>query len=241
MKYTQLNKNWKAASEQSEPLISVTEDTFELTFELEPGAFAHIDKGDKGILKFTEVYAYRSEELDRAAYLAGNSRFKNEQLPWGEYYELPGSSWKTDFPSDKIIVNESLKNAKLKHWVIFCSNQLIECLALDYRFTFDFAIAEKLEESYPKGYLNHYLALFAAHFRQLNKDNYTIYTNLYIQLEGKKEFEALKEEVKKIKANKDVDSYVKIANCSEIPNFGRKQLDEMLQVIESYDPKSKYA
>ena len=51
----------------------------------------------------------------------------------------------------------------------------------------------------------------------------------------------MKEELKKIKANKDVDSYVKIANYSELPNFGRKQLDEMIKVIETYDPGTKYA
>lgn len=241
MKYLRLNKNWDADLTPSELGILVNENELELTFSLDPVQFAHIDKGDKGILEFHEVYAYRSAAIDKERYLDGQFRFKNNELPWGGFYELPNSSWKTDFPADKVIVNDSLKGTKLKHFVFFLPDQLFECLAEEYSFHFEYAISEAMEEKYPKGYFNHYLAMFSAHFNQLNSDNYKVYTNLYIQLEGKKEFEALKEEIRKIKANKDLDSYVKIANYSEIPNFGRKQLDEMIKVIETYDSKSKYA
>lgn len=240
MKYIKLNKNWNVAPAASEPQIILEDNQLELIFDLDP-AFAHIDEGDTGRLKFSEVFAYRLESISQEEYVGGKFRLKNEDLPWGKFYELPGSGWRNDFPSDRIEVNSSLKGTKLKHFIFFLPNHLFECLSAEYRFQFDYAIAEKLEETYPKGYFNHYLALFAAHFDQLNSGSYKVFTNLYIQLEGNKEFEALKEELKKIKANKELDSYVKIANYSEFPNFGRKQLDEMIQVIETYDAKSKYA
>ncbi len=240
MKYIKLNKNWNAAPTASEPQIRVTENTLELIFDLDP-AFVHIDAGDRGTLEFSEVFAYKLEPISQEEYENGKFRFKNEDLPWGKFYELPNSGWRNDFPADKVIVNESLKATKLKHSIFFLPNCIFECLSAEYQFHFDYAIAEKLEETYPKGYFNHYLAMFSSHFDQLNSGSYKVYTNLYIQLEGKKEFDALKEEIKKIKANKDVDSYVKIANYSELPNFGRKQLDEMIKVIETYDAGNKYA
>jgi hypothetical protein len=240
MKYIKLNKNWNAAPSASEPQIKVEENYMELTFDLDT-AFGHIDEGDKGQLEFPETYAYKLQPISQEEYENGKFRFKNEDLPWGKFYELPNSGWRNDFPADRVVVNESLKGTKLKHYLFFLSGFIFECLSADYHFHFDYAIAEKLEETYPKGYFNHYLAMFSAHFDQLNSGSYKTYTNLYIQLEGKKEFEALKEEIQKIKANKDVDSYVKIANYSGLPNFGRKQLDEMIKVIETYDSKSKYA
>lgn len=240
MKYTKLNKNWQVAPQVTEVPVSVTDDLLELTFELDADSFPHIDEGDKGICTFSEVYAYRIVSMNREEYENGAFRFKKDQLPWGALYEWSGSTWKSDFPSDKIVVNDSLKGTKLKHFVLFLPDWIVECLAAEVRFRFDYAVAEVLEEKYPKGYFNHYLALFSAHFNQLNVDSYKVYTNLYVQLEGKKELEGLKEELKKIKSNQDVDSYVKIANHSGIPNFGRKQLDEMIRVVEGYDAGSKY-
>jgi hypothetical protein len=239
MKYLKENKNWNAAPTASEPQIIKGENYLEVVFDLDP-AFPHIDEGEKGTLEFCEVYAYQLTAMDQEAYLNNAFRFKNDQLPWGGFYELKDSNWKVDFPSDKVVVNESLKDVKPNHYLFFLPGFIFECLALDYSFHFDDTVPKKLEETYPKGYFNHYLSMFSAHFSQLNADNYKIYTNLYIQLEGKKEFELLKEELKKIKANKDLDAYVKIANY-KILNFGRKQLDEMIKVIETYDVKSKYA
>ncbi|AEA45787.1 hypothetical protein [Fluviicola taffensis] len=241
MKYTKLNKNWNVAQSETEPEISVEEIGLGFRFHLNHLQFPHIDEGDKGILKFQEVYAYNLEPINQEEYEQGKFRFKNEELPWGKFYELPNSSWRKDFSADKVVVNNSLKATKLKHFIFFLPNHIFECIAGEYRFQFECVAAEKLEERYPKGYFNHYLALFAVHFDQLNIGSYKVYTNLYIQLEGKKEFELLKEEIKTIKANKDVDAYVKIANYSELPNFGRKQLDEMIKVIETYDTGSKYA
>lgn len=239
MKYLKENKNWNAAPGAQQPEMIVGENRLELIFELDP-VFAHIDEGEKGTLEFSEVYAYQLTQMDQAAYLDNQFRFKNDQLPWGAFYVLKESNWKTNFPSDKVVINEALKDAKLSHYLFFLPGFIFECLAADYVFHFDQSVPEKLEETYPKGYLNHYLSLFSAHFNQLNADNFRVYTNLYIQLEGKKEFEGLREELKKIKANKDLDAYVKIANY-KILNFGRKHLDELVKVIETYDVKSKYA
>lgn len=239
MKYIRLNKNWNTTPAASDMQVLESGNHLQLIFNLDPG-YAHIDEGERGTLEFCEVFAYKLTEMNQEEYVSGNFRFTNDQLPWGGFYELSNSNWKSDFPADKVIVDEALKDAKWNHYVFFLPGHIFECLALDYTFQFDHTVPDRLEETYPKGYFNHYLAMFSAHFNQWNADNYKVYTNLYIQLEGKKEFAALKEELKKIKANKDLDAYVKIANY-RILNFGRKQMDELVKVIETYDPKSKYA
>lgn len=238
MKYTKLNANWNVAPDASKTQKTVTGNILELVFDLDT-ALVHIDEGDRGTLEFVGVYAYKLSEISREDYLSGKFRFKNDRLPWGGFYELPGSGREENFPSDTVVVDESLKENGVSQYIFFLPDQVLECWASDYHFHFDYRVSERLEEWYPKGYFNHYLAMFSAHFNQMNTDNYKVYTNLYIQLEGKKEFEGLKEELKKIKANKDLDSYVKIANY-RILNFTRKQLDEMIKVIETYDAKSKY-
>ena len=61
-----------------------------------------------------------------------------------------------------------------------------------------------------------------------------MYTDLYLQMQSKKEFAEVQKEVKSIKANNDLDSYLKIANYFGIERFEMKQLKDMIKVIETY-------
>ena len=234
MKYTRLNKNWNAEPNAPGPVVSKTDEGIELTFLLNPLVYQHIGDDDKGTLEFFDVYAYRLGATNDEGYFLGQFRFKNEQLPWGEFYELFDSKWKNDFPDDKVVLDDSINKSKLRHFIFFFKDEIFECLALNYQFTFMDKVSEELEIKYPKGYLNHYLAMFTSQFDKPSLDNYKIYTDLYIQMEGKDEFIDLKKELKKIKANNDLDSYLKIANYFEIENFGIEQLNEMIKVIETY-------
>lgn len=205
-----------------------------MTFLLNPFVYQHIDEGEKGTLAFFGVYAYRSGATNEEGYNRGEFRFKNEQLPWGEFYELADSKCKNDFPDDKVILNDSINQNKLRHFIFFLRDETFECLALDYQFTFMDKVTDALEIKYPKGYLNHYLAMFSAQFDKPTIENYNVYTDLYIQMEGKDEFIDLKKELKNIKMNNDLDAYLKVANYFEIEHFGIEQLNEMIAVIETY-------
>ncbi len=234
MRYIKLNKNWNAEPNTPEPSLSKTENDIKLTFALNPFIFPHIDENDKGALEFVNVYAYRLGPPNNEGYLQRQFRYKNDQLPWGEFYELIDSNWKIDFPEDEIILNDSVSKNKLRHFIFFLRDETFECLATNYEFTFIDTISEKLEEKYPKGYLNHYLAMFASQFDKPTIDNYKVYTDLYIQMESKKEFEDLKTEIKHIQKNNDLKSFVKIANYYGIVNFREDQLNEMISVIEKF-------
>jgi hypothetical protein len=76
--------------------------------------------------------------------------------------------------------------------------------------------------------------MFASQFDKPSIDNFRIYTDLYIQMEGKKEFADLRAELKNIKKNNDLNLYVKYANSIEVLGFGKKQLEELVKVIEKH-------
>jgi hypothetical protein len=234
MKYIKLNKNWSAQPNVPQPHVTKTGEGIDLTFFLNPLLFQHIDEDDKGTLKFLDVYAYRLGATGEEGYNRGEFRYKNAQLPWGEFYELLGSNWKNDFPDDKQIINEKANKSKLRHFIFFLKEETFECLAIDYQYAFLDKISEALEVKYPKGYLNHYLAMFSSQFDKPTIENYKMYTDLYLQMQSKKEFAEVKKEVKSIKANNDLDSYLKIANYFGIERFEMKQLKDMIKVIETY-------
>lgn len=234
MKYQKLNKNWNAEPLAPELTIAKTENCLELTFSLDSAAYQHIDAGDTGTHAFVDVYAYRLAAADEAAYKQGQYRFKNEELPWGPFYELVNSQWKKDFPSDKLIVNESAKKDKLRHFIFFFKENVFECLASEYSFTFTDTISDTLDEKYPKGYLNYFISMFASMFDKPTFNNYLIFIDLYLQMQNKKEFADLRNELKTIKSNNDLGLYLKFANYRQMDNFGVEQLNEMIRAVETY-------
>lgn len=234
MKYTQLNKNWNADPIHPNPEITITEQGLELSFALNLEQNELYEAGDKGTLKFVDVFAYRLEKLNQEAFEQGNFRYSKEQLPWGACYEINGSNWQSDFPKDKLLVNEQLDSKKLKHFIFFLGEQIFECLAYEFRFFFDFKLMEALELKYPKGYFNHYFSLFSTLFKECSANNFRMFTDLYIQLEGKKEFKSLKEELNLLKQNNELDVLLKIALNFGVVKFGKKQLQEMIREIETF-------
>ena len=78
-----------------------------------------------------------------------------------------------------------------------------------------------MDSKYPKGYLNYYISMFTANFETASIENYTVFTDLYIQMQGKKEFADLKTEIITIRKNQDFESYLKIVNYSTVTDFAR--------------------
>lgn len=234
MKHIKLNKNWNAEPNAPEPKISTIENGLELSFLLNPFVYEHIDEGEIGSLVFHNVYAYRLDAINEEGYFSGQFRFKNDHLPWGAFYELLNSKWDSNFHDNKIILNKSIDKKNIRHFIFFLRDNAFECLATDYQFNYKNNVLEVLDEKYPKGYLNHYIAMFAAQFDKPSINNFKIYTDLYIQMESKKEFVDLKNELKNIKKNNDLNLYLKYTNRFEIVDFGTKQLNDMIKVIENY-------
>jgi hypothetical protein len=234
MKFKKLNKNWAADLNAPHESIIQNEDGIEVDFLLNSFPYEHIDDGEKGKIAFYDVFAYRNVASIAEEISKRQIPFKVEQIPFGDLFELLDSKWKTDFPEDKIIVDETKKSSKLRHFLFFLKDATFECLAVDYQFKYTEDINDALEIKYPKGYLNHYLALFATNIGKPSKENYRMFTDLYIQLEGKKEFIDLKSELERIKKNDDLSLYLKFANRYELEGFGMNQLKEMMKEIETF-------
>ncbi|MCZ4408228.1 hypothetical protein O3Q51_05380 [Cryomorphaceae bacterium 1068] len=233
MKYTKLNRNWNADPGAPDLKVSPIDGGIQLSFVLDPKGFEHIDEGEMGKVLLDRVYAYTLDPTDQNVYVDGNFRFQNDQLPWGEFYELPNINWK-DFPEDKKVLDDQIDKKELRHFIFFFRDQIFECLAMDCSFKYDNGLMELLEEKYPKGYLNHYLTMFASQFEKPSRENFRMYTDLYIQMEGKKEFADLKAELQMVKKNSDLGLYLKFGNSLEIFGLGQKQIDEMVREIEKF-------
>jgi len=230
MKQIKQNKNWKAEIAASLPEIVKSDDGIDVSFTLNSTDFPHIDEGETGTITFYDVFAYRLGSTTSNCYFQGTLK----QTTVGDFYELTQSNWEKSSPSDAIILDDSIKKSSLKHFVVFLKDQVFECIATDYDFKFNETLSEQLDTNYPKGYLNHYLTMFNAHFKVASIENYLMYTNLYIQLEGEKEFLEVKAEIKTLQKNNDLDLYIKIVNYLGFENFGKKQFDELIKVIETY-------
>jgi hypothetical protein len=234
MKYQKLNTNWNADPNDPDPQIKQSEKGVELIVQLNSFIYEHVDHLETGKLEFEEVYAYRLGKCNDEGYYMGQFRYNPEQLPWGQFYELKNSNWQKDLPEDKILLNESLKKNKLRHFLFFLKDNTFECLAYDYSFKYLETQTEILSSRYPKGYFKHYLAMFATQFSKPSLDSFQIFTDLYIQMEGQKEFTDLKEELKLIQKNKDQFLFSKFINYFGIEKFEMKNIDQMIKKIEKF-------
>jgi len=229
-----LNKNWGADPDSPKPELWSGDGTVKLTFFLNSLVYDHIDEGEKGMLEFTSVYAYRLGPRNDEGYYKEQLGNKNNQAPGGEFYELIGSQWYKDFPEDKIIVNEKIPKNELGHFILFLKDETFECIATDFHFSYLNSVSEPMEEKYPKGYFRHYLVMFFQTFDTPTIERYEIYNDLYIQMESKKEFNGVKSEIKAIKSNKDMDLFLKFANRIGNVYFKREHLNAMIKTIENY-------
>jgi hypothetical protein len=234
LKYNKLNKNWNAEPNDPQPIISSTEEGISLTFLLNHFLFEHIDEGEYGRLNFEDVYGYRHGPTNDEGYFNGQFRFKQDQLPWGEYYLLPNSKWQNDFPKDIVLLDDTINKNKLKHFIFFMKDSTFECLAIDYTFQFENKVKDILEVKYPKGYLDYYITMFASLFSKPTTQNFTTFTDLYIQMRSENELTSLKTELKNILKNDDLKPYLKLANNFEIEKWGMNQMMDMVKVIEKF-------
>jgi len=202
----------------------------EFKFELNPFEFDFIDKGDIGILEFSEVYKVDFGTMNDEGYYMGQHRYNNDVLPWGEFYELIDSNWRTDFPKSSPIINSELDESELRHFIFFLRGNTIECLAIDYSFSMRFAKQSHYDAKYPNEYFDHYISMFSTNYSEIDENNLRDFNSQYIEFEGKEEFKELQFEVAKIKDNKDFDWYLKQAKADEIENV---DLSSIKQIIDS--------
>lgn len=137
MKYKKLNNNWNADPNAPEPEIYVKDGDLQVFFYLNYHIYDHIKEGQRGDLIFTDCYMYRVGSPNDHGFYLGQFRYGRDDIEWGEFYELFESDWQINFPDDKVILKESLRNDKgLRHFLFFFRDEGFECIAKNFLFEY---------------------------------------------------------------------------------------------------------
>ena len=132
MNYNKLNKDWNADPNAPEVTIEVKESTVMLDFYLD-GFVYNFKEGQRGKLTFMNCHKYSFNSMNDEGYFREQYRYKHEELPWGEFYELK-TNWETDFPKDAEVLNLNPNRLNLKHYIFFLRDDTFECVAENYSF-----------------------------------------------------------------------------------------------------------
>lgn len=135
MTYEKLNLDWNAEPNAPEPTVSARGNTLTVSFYLNYFLYDRFHEDDKGILTFKDCYKYSFNSMNDEGYYRGQYRYKYNELPWGEFYLLNTSV--DDFPKDSIILDESLANRKLNHYIFFFRDNTLECIAETFEIKFE--------------------------------------------------------------------------------------------------------
>jgi hypothetical protein len=133
MKYKKLNIDWNAEPNAPDVELQTEGDKLRLLFYLNPFIFDNIDEEVKGESIFKNCFMYSFNSCNDESYYQGKYRYKNDILPWGEFYELQ-HNWESDFYNDFKILNPVLDKGALRHFIFFFRDNTFECIAKDFEF-----------------------------------------------------------------------------------------------------------
>ena len=135
MKYKKLNIEWNAEPNAPLPELSVDGSQIRIKFFLDSFLNDYLEDDEMGELIFVNCHKYSFNNCNDEAYYRSKYRYNNSQLPWGEFYELQ-TEWRNDFPQDGIVLNESVDESILKHFIFFLRDNTFECVAEKYEFSY---------------------------------------------------------------------------------------------------------
>jgi hypothetical protein len=70
--------------------------------------------------------------MNDEGYFGNKYRFKQRNLPWGEFYLLKNAD--TKLPNE-ILVDQSIEEKSLKHYIFFFRDHTFECLADEFELS----------------------------------------------------------------------------------------------------------
>lgn len=93
---------------------------------------------------------------------------------------------------------------------------------------------KRYEDQYPEGYIKHYLAMYSIHQDDLLDENFENQNKLYIEFEGKEEFQNLVAEVVLAEKQEDLDLFLKAAIFYQISDIDLTDLKRMFEAIKLF-------
>lgn len=134
MTYTQINTDWNADPNAPEVRLTVDNNSVTLEFYLNYFLFERFHEGDKAKLTFNKCYKYTFNGMNDEGYFQGQYRYKENQLPWGEFYKVE-TDWEKDFPLKHEVLNG--KSDERNHYIFFFKDNTFECVAEDFKIEFN--------------------------------------------------------------------------------------------------------
>jgi len=131
MNFTRLNKDWNAEPNAPDVRLSVDGTNVRLEFYLNSFMYNNVKQGDKATLTFYNCHKYSLNSMNDEGYYMGQYRYKDSELPWGEFYQLD-TDWRGDFPQEQVILNPHTTGKR--HYIFFLKDNTFECAADNFSF-----------------------------------------------------------------------------------------------------------
>jgi len=111
MNNTLLTEGWNAEPNAPEVQVIVEGLSVILNFYLNYFLFDNFKEHDKATVTFLNCHKYSFNSMNDEGYYMGKYRYKESDLPWGEFYKLD-TNWETDFPIKHTILIQETDNIK---------------------------------------------------------------------------------------------------------------------------------
>jgi hypothetical protein len=133
MKYSVLGANCIADGGAPEPKLTVVNGDIVIEFWANHHFHPEFGMHDKGRITFFHCHKYDFEGTNDEGYFMGQHRFNDEQLPWGDFYQLHDTAWEIDFPPNPSLLTEFKNKDQLNHYLLFFKDECFECVAKSYK------------------------------------------------------------------------------------------------------------
>ena len=131
-----MTTDWNADPNAPDVQLTVDTNCVTLEFYLNYFLFEKFSEGNKAKLIFNKCYKYAFNGMNDEGYFQGQYRYKDNELPWGEFYKIE-TDWEKDFPLIHEFLNGKNDERKLNHYIFFFKENTFECVAQDFKLEFN--------------------------------------------------------------------------------------------------------
>ena len=135
MTHTLLTTDWNAEPNAPEVELIVKGSAVILEFFVNYFIYENFREGDKARLTFHNCIKYSFNYMNEEGYYMEKYRYKNNDLPWGEFYKLE-TTWETDFPVKHTTLAEMTDKSQLNHYIFLFKDNTFECVCENYDLEF---------------------------------------------------------------------------------------------------------
>lgn len=131
--FIKISADWNADPVSPEVDLQVEGNDLVMDTFLNYFAFSEFNEGDKIKIRFKNCSEYSLNTCNDEGYYYGQYRIKQNELPWGEFYELKSGADR-NLPEPIIKIQEDSQDKR--HYIFFFKDETFECLASEFELFF---------------------------------------------------------------------------------------------------------